>query len=256
MFKKIKPLIIITYSLLLASCAPAGWKQLSPDNSPPASGQGAVAFMTSSNTAVMFGGLAGNYLNETWIWNGETWHQAFPKNSPPARVTLSMAYDASRDIVVLFGGVMDQTLFDDTWEWNGQNWQWMNPVHKPPARCCQAMAYDSENKNIVMYGGYDPNTKAFLGDVWKWDGVDWTEISCCNMAAMSGHAMVGFLARNEIISVQTGGQGTWSWDGKTWSSLKIQYPPSRSEGQIAYDSDHRWATFFAGIAGSELLNDT
>lgn len=256
MLRNIKSLIIITCVLMLASCRSQGWAQISPENSPPASGQGAVAFIDSSNTAILFGGITlDKWLNETWIWNGKTWNQVFPKDSPPARAKLTMEYDKSRDKVVLFGGVMDKTLFNDTWEWDGQSWQLMNPVHKPSARCCHGMAYDNVNKDIILYGGYDPNKNVFLRDVWKWDGTDWTEIPS-DAPEMSGHAMVGFPVNNEIISVQTAGYGTWSWDGAKWGTLVTENPPSRSEGKIAYNSNHHWAIFFGGIADNQILNDT
>jgi hypothetical protein len=257
MLRRLKPLIIIVYSILLASCSSQGWRQLSPATSPPSSGQGAVAFMDSSNTAILFGGITvDKWLNETWIWNGKTWHQVFPANSPPAREKLTMVYDKSRDKAVLFGGLMDKTLFNDTWEWDGQNWKLMNPAHRPPARCCHGMAYDSVNKDLIIYGGYDPNRKVFLSDIWKWDGNDWTEISCCNMTQMSGHVMISFPPKNEIVSVQTSGYGTWAWDSKIWKNLGIENPPPRSEGRIAYDTNHRWAIFFGGITENQLLNDT
>jgi hypothetical protein len=256
MLTKLKFLAIIIFALFLVSCRSQGWTQLSLEKSPPASGQGAIAFIDSSNTAILFGGITlDQWLNETWIWNEQSWSQASPANSPPARAKLTMEYDRARDKVVLFGGLMDQTLYDDTWEWDGANWQLMNPSHKPPARCCHAMAYDSVNKNIIMYGGYDPNQNVFLNDVWKWDGSDWTEIQS-DLPQMSGHTMISLPTKNEILSVQTANQGTWSWNGKTWTKLEIENPPHRSEGKTAYDEEHQWVVFFGGIAEKRSLEDT
>ena len=257
MLRKITIFLLIVLGSLLASCRQQGWTQNTPATSPSPSAQGAVAFMDSSNTAVLFGGITTEkWLNETWIWNGQTWHQVFPTNSPPAREKLTMAYDASRGKVILFGGVMDKTLFNDTWVWDGQDWQLVDAVHKPPARCCHGMAYDSVNKNVVIYGGLDPVKNIFLSDVWAWNGLDWTEITCCDLPQMSGHAMIDFPVKNEIIAVQTAGYGTWSWDGNKWMNLNIESPPHRSEGRLAYDSKHNWAIFFGGIANNQFLNDT
>ncbi len=258
MLGKIKSLIVIAFSLILVSCHSQGqgWTQIFPESNPPASGQGAVAFIESSNTAILFGGISPEkWLNETWTWNGKTWNQVFPVNSPPARTKPAMAYDESRNRVVLFGGAMDKTPFNDTWEWDGQDWQLMNPTHKPPARCCHGMAYDSVNKNILIYGGWDSNRDVLFRDIWKWDGTDWTEIPG-DMPEMSGHTMVNFSANSEIISVQTGGYGTWSWDGTTGKNLEMVNPPHRSEGKIAYDSIYKRGVFFGGIADNQMLNDT
>src|SRR5258707_1436917 len=261
--RDLKWLYVIIYALFLVSCSPQastqiplGWIQISPEKSPPPSGQGAVAFVDSSNTAILFGGITlDKWLNETWIWNGKTWYQESSVHTPPARAKLAMEYDKVRDRVVLFGGEMDKTLFNDTWEWDGKDWQLMNPTHKPPARCCHAMAYDAINKNIIMYGGYDPNRNIFLSDMWKWDGKDWTDIDS-DMPEMSGHTMVSFPATNTIASVQTAGYGTWSWNGKAWKKIEGENPPNRSEGKTTYDKNHNWIAFFGGISNTQLRNDT
>jgi len=256
MLRKLKWLSVIIYALFLVSCRSQGWTEISPENSPPPSAQGAVTFIDSSNTAVLFGGITiDRWLDETWIWKEETWYQISPVHVPPERAKLAMEYDKARDRVVLFGGEMDKTLYNDTWEWDGKDWQLIDPTHKPPARCCHAMAYDVVNENVIMYGGYDPVSNKFLSDMWKWDGEDWTEIHT-DMPEMSGHSMVSFPANNTIISVQTAGYGTWSWNGKAWEKIEGENPPHRSEGKTAYDRNHDWIVFFGGIANTEMRNDT
>ncbi len=255
MSKKITGLVVI-FSFFLASCSSLDWRQVNSPTNPPASAQGAAAYMDSSKTAVLFGGINVKWLNETWIWDGKTWRQVFPANPPPAREKEVMAYDFSRDRVVMFGGLMDKTLYDDTWEWDGQNWQLMNPAHKPPARCCAAMAYDAVNYDVLLYGGYDPNRNVFLSDVWQWDGVDWKEITCCGVPQMSGHAMADFPPMNAIISLQTSNYGTWSWDGRSWQRLPVENPPARTEGRIAFDSVNQRLILFGGFGDNQFLNDT
>lgn len=256
MLKKTKLLPIIILALFLASCRSQGWTQISPEKSPPASGQGAVAFIDSSNTAILFGGITlDKWLNETWIWNQKTWYQVSTVHSPSGRAKFAMEYDKARDKVVLFGGVMDKTLYDDTWEWDGKDWQLIKPAHKPPARCCHAMAYDSVNNNVIMYGGVDPNQKVFFSDVWAWDGIDWSEIQS-GLPEMSAHTMISIPATKEIISIQAANYGTWSWDGKVWTKLEIENPPYRSEGKAAYDGNQDRVVFFGGLSKNGILNDT
>jgi Kelch motif protein/galactose oxidase-like protein len=256
MLRTLKLLAAIIFALSLVSCGSQGWAQMYPEKSPPASGQGAVAFMDTSNTAVLFGGITTDrWLNETWIWDQKTWYRVSPVHSPPARAKLAMEYDQARDKVILFGGVMDKTLYNDTWQWDGKDWQLINPKHKPAARCCHAMAYDSVNKSVILYGGYDPNQNIFYKDIWKWDGADWIEMKS-DMSAMSGHTMVSVPAKHEIISVQTSDYGTWAWNGKTWTKLEMENPPHRSEGKTAYDENHHWVVLFGGDTEHGSLNDT
>jgi hypothetical protein len=251
-------LFILNIVFLLASCRqqPVGWVMLNTKSNPPNSLGGAIAYMASSGKAVLFGGRTDKkWLDETWIWDGQDWSQDHPANQPPAREKLTMAYDRARNKIVLFGGAMSTTLFDDTWEWDGQDWHLMNPRHRPLARCCHAMAYDSVQKKMIVYGGYDSTRKVFLNDAWAWDGTDWTEVTCCGLPAMSGHAMIDLPDVKEVISVQTSGWGTWVWDGSTWKDAAMESPPARSEGKLAYDTQHDWAVFFGGSQKEQLLND-
>jgi hypothetical protein len=251
-------IFILNFGLILASChqKPAGWVALTPTSIPPNSGGGAVAYMTNRGEAVLFGGTTNQkWLDETWIWDGQDWHLATPVNHPSARAKPTIAYDPARNKIVLFGGVMGQTLFNDTWEWDGQDWRLMQPEHQPAPRCCHAMAYDPVQKKVLVYGGHDPFQNIFYSDAWEWDGTDWTEITCCGLPLMSGHAMIDLPDVNEVISVQTSSLGTWIWDGYLWLDAEMESPPSRSEGRLAYDNKHNWAVFFGGSTKEQVLND-
>lgn len=205
----------------------------------------------------MFGGATlEQWLDETWIWDGENWRLATPTSHPSAREKIAMAYDESRDRVVLFGGANSDALFDDTWEWDGSNWELKEPDISPPGRCCHSMAYDSVTDRVIVYGGYNHLDDSFYDDTWAWDGSDWMELTCCDTPEMSGHALVSFSERNEVISIMTGGWGTWAWDGRSWSNLEIESPPHRSEGRTAYDGNLNRAIYFGGSKDGVALNDT
>ena len=70
---------------------------------------------------VVFGGFAGNDINQTWSWTGTNWVQLHPKKAPSIREGMGMAYDPITDQVVLFGGELGtvKTLFGDTWAFSG-----------------------------------------------------------------------------------------------------------------------------------------
>jgi N-acetylneuraminic acid mutarotase len=66
------------------------WTQLSVSNSPPARAGALMA--TLGNEIVLFGGFvafggyaAGNFLNDTWAFDGTSWTQVSISNPPPAR---------------------------------------------------------------------------------------------------------------------------------------------------------------------------
>src|SRR5215213_106095 len=172
MLKKLNLLVIIVFSLFLASCRSQGWTQMSPKKSPPASGQGAVAFIDSSNTAIYFGGITNDrWLNETWIWNEQTWYQVSTIHSPPARAKLAVEYDKARDKVVLFGGVMNNTLYSDTWKWDGEDWTEIQG--EMPIMSGHTMVSMPAENEIVSVQTSDYGT-------WSWDGKSWTKLEIEN----------------------------------------------------------------------------
>lgn len=103
------------------------WKESVVQNSPPKRDGGRTVFDSKRKQVVLFGGIqigsSVNYLNDTWIWNGENWTE-IKTESPLGRGHHAMAYDSKRDRVIIFGGTrkMGETL-NDTWEWNGQQWK-------------------------------------------------------------------------------------------------------------------------------------
>lgn len=68
----------------------------------------------------------------------------------------------------------------DTWEFDlsGQGtWMQRTPSHSPTPRINHGMAYDRVRGRVVLVGGYDMETGALLGDVWHWDGTDWSMVA-------------------------------------------------------------------------------
>ncbi len=103
------------------------WKQVTPQNSPPARSFHQMVYDSAHDQVVLFGGGGSNtasnnsgLLNDTWLWDGTNWTQATPANSPTARNRFGMAFDAGHAQAVLFGGRDAASDFlGDTWTWSG-----------------------------------------------------------------------------------------------------------------------------------------
>ncbi|MGZ7030596.1 MAG: Kelch repeat-containing protein [Thermoanaerobaculia bacterium] len=61
----------------------AAWKQLTPANSPFARENGGFEFDPGLNELVLFGGYAGHYFSDLWVFDGTTW--ALRTQIPPPR---------------------------------------------------------------------------------------------------------------------------------------------------------------------------
>jgi uncharacterized protein (TIGR03437 family) len=84
----------------------ANWTQESPQTSPPALAEHAMAFDSKQGQVVVFGGIGNGPPGDTWLWDGSNWTEAPPEaNAPPPRSAQTMAYDSAHEQVVMFGGI-------------------------------------------------------------------------------------------------------------------------------------------------------
>jgi uncharacterized protein (TIGR03437 family) len=103
------------------------WKQMTPQNSPPARSYHEMVYDSVHNQVVLFGGGSStdytantNLFNDTWLWDGSNWTQAKPANSPSPRNRFGMAFDAGHAQAVVFGGRdPSSTVLNETWTWSG-----------------------------------------------------------------------------------------------------------------------------------------
>lgn len=160
----------------------SSWRQSQTNGGPPGRIAGSTAYDEARGEVVLFGGQTYTgrrsvWLNDTWIWNGETWSQRQPASEPDPRSGASVAYDSATGNVFLFGGGTTG-LLSDTWMWNGQTWVQLNPSASPAARSFAGLAFDRGRGVTVLFGGVGfPQTRdaAQRRDMWVWDGSSWTE---------------------------------------------------------------------------------
>ena len=237
------------------------WTQLAPASSPIPRTSHAMAYDTTRQRVVLFGGMGGGLLGDTWEWDGFTWlpwTPSMPWVGPSVRYSHAMAYDAARQKVVLFGGT-GGGYHGDTWQWDGTNWIQSTPAVSPSARDQHAMAYDAARQRVVLFGGYDGSS--VVGDTWEWDGTNWTQLApASSPSARSTHAMAYDAARQRVVLFGGYGGGgyfgdTWEWDGSTWvPGFSATYPNARGDHAIAYDAARQKVVLFGG--GWPALGDT
>ncbi len=192
-----------------------------------------MAYDTGRGKTVVFGGgkfpRTIPWARDTWEWDGKNW--VLKDTAGPLGRVASMTYDKKNKMTVLFGGVGEPTgpdrqqpLYQDTWGWNGSGWKKL-AEDGPPARSRFAMCYEDASNTIVLYGGEDKGQQ--LNDMWRWDGVRWTEIKlhAPSPGKRSLHAMVYDASRRKIVLYGGNLDGkvvgdTWEWDGNEWREMK------------------------------------
>ncbi len=205
------------------------WAQAVAAFDPPARGGGAIAYDESRGVTVLFGGQAygsGQFLNDTWEWDGTSWIPRYPATSPSGRRGHVMTYDSSRGRVVLLGGGAFGYLTDQ-WEWDGQNWAQI-PTTPPIATTSSwfAAAFDAARTRLVL-SVYGSNA---MQETWEWDGLAWTQrFSTTTTPSRCWHRMAYDSRRDRITLI--GGStrfDTWEWNGADWTEVVPAQPAPSS----------------------------
>lgn len=224
---------------------------------PSTRGAAAMAYMKSTQTMMIFGGVDTNLqeLGETWGLNGSTW-QFITTDGPTPRFGHDMVYDETRDEIILFGG---QNLpcteqYNDTWSWTTKyGWRILNTDVSPSPRALHVMVYDSKREVIVMTGGSETCRIAALPEVWEWNGQSWKEIPN-NGPARAAHRLIYDSRRK--VTVMFGGYdefGTqhnniWEWNGHYWkpTATNQPIPLHRASHGMAYDESRDMTLMYGG----------
>jgi hypothetical protein len=93
------------------------------------------------------------------------------------------------------------------------------------------MAYDAATGTVVLFGGLNP--AGLLDDTWTWDGTTWTKQAPAAHQSPRYIASMAYDAATGTV-VLFGGydtttdclfDGTWTWDGTTWTKQAPAGPP-------------------------------
>jgi hypothetical protein len=151
----------------------ADWQLRKPSSSPPG-WAGRLAWHGGRQELIWVGAASASSSCQTWSWDGQRWQQLALSGAPLRGTSLGLAYDEGRGELVLFGGAAS------TWTWNGGgSWRQHLAAPMPSARSDFAMAYEPATGRVVLFGGWIAvgSQRQALGDLWDWDGAQWTQRS-------------------------------------------------------------------------------
>lgn len=195
----------------------SNWALRQPLHAPSPRGGAAMAYDSTRQRIVLFGGGLGGYMmptfDDTWEWDGVDWIERIPAHRPTAARNGNLAHDAQRGVSVLFGGL--STLYQKqnaTWEWDGLDWTRRYPAHVPTARYAAAMAHDTGRGRTVLFGGGLDSGPA--NDTWEYDGADWQLVAPAGMPSSRDYVAAAYDAGRARL-VLRGGRiaDTWEFAG-------------------------------------------
>ena len=221
------------------------WTQVQPGVSPPERTGASLAYDSTRNRVVMYGGSSFSfnqdqmpvtmYYDETWEWDGSDWTQMTPMHSPnTASSGQSMTYDANKNVVVLFSESAQ------TWTWDGTDWTEQVPYTSPPSFDSVAMAYDSAAQNVMMFVVLETEEGLLSNELWQWDGSDWLQLVAPPSIATPQTAMTFDDATEQLMIVPLcEGCSWWTGDGTSWTKMTnapLPFGPNADPGSIVGSS--------------------
>ncbi len=170
---------------------------------------------------------ATGYLNDLWKFDGTNWAwvggatttnqsgtygtkgAAAPSNVPGAR-TEAVSWIDSNNNLWLFGGLGRDAAgvlgpLNDLWKFDGSNWTWVSgsntasqlgtygtlgvpaATNVPGARAGSVSWIDSNNFLWLFGGTGTGGGYAYLNDLWKFDGTNWTWVAGSNSGNQTGN---------------------------------------------------------------------
>jgi N-acetylneuraminic acid mutarotase len=230
-----------TWEMDPATCT---WTLRNPSIQPPARLLPMMAWDSTRNVVLMFGG--GSALADTWEWDGAagTWSQRTRTSGPPGRARGGLAYDSGRARFVLFGGIgasastisPDGAALNDLWEYDASagTWSSVNTAIAPSPRSDVSFAYDPNRAAVALFGGMGQQNSRHgfyqvpQSDLWEWNGMRWAQRTLgSNPVARSG-ASVGWFPtpRTGMMFGGVRGDGeraflndTWLWRSGEWARV-------------------------------------
>ena len=240
----------------------SGWKRLVTPVKPSARAGAGMAFDEVSGKLVLFGGFNGQYLNDTWLFDGSTgtWSQAAPATVPKAVTGPSLFADPVAGHVDQYGGFDGQFYQLKTWRWTGSDWQQLATAHSPSARAAACVARDEEHGNVVLFGGL---ASVNPWNTWLFDGSDWQLQSPTYLPANRYNGAAAFDGGLHGVVVFGGASGgsplddSWLWTGSEWTPLEpAQSPPPRESHAMAWMPGLQRVVAAGGEAQGVVKSDT
>jgi hypothetical protein len=203
-----------------------------------------VQSMTQDGTNLYAGLGSSSGDSEVWQWDGASWTKI-------GGDSLNASWDTTIESVVslkyfgtdLYAGLGNSADDAEVWQWDGVSWtkiggdgmnaSWVASTYEQVT----ALSYDGSN----IYAGL--GTSNGDGEVWRWDGVSWTQIGGDNLNN-------GWISNwGDIVNTllwdsgklyaglyDSGGAGwVYEWDGTNWSINAGNYV-NKSWGYYGLDS--------------------
>ncbi|MCO6437556.1 MAG: immunoglobulin domain-containing protein [Phycisphaerae bacterium] len=205
-----------------------------------------MAYNLHRGVSVLYGGFGpGDYLDDTWEWDGVEWTQRFPAHNPGKRGQHEMVFDTTRNTVLLFGGWSATAgLNADVWEYDGIDWTLLTTSPNGPTIDYGKqgdVAYDSARGKMILLAEYvygpTPTNRT-----WEFDSraATWQETYTGNGPTPYDTPIVFDPVRGYTLAQEYGLVGSWqgsyAYANNIWSAFSGAAVLQRYWPVMAYDT--------------------
>ncbi|HYK92655.1 MAG TPA: PKD domain-containing protein [Thermoplasmata archaeon] len=205
---------------------------------PAARWAASMAWDTSDNYMVVFGGRTGGsatqvprFLNDTWALTSTGWQLIASSSAPIPRGFAPFTFDPAISKMLLFsGGDIDFSNgtivpFHDTWTYSAGTWSNITATAGSGAGQASSMAYDPAAGGVIATGIMRPDSLcAPLNQTWLFSGGVWTKLLNTS-SPLPGGNLVYDSATSKLLYVggcipanHTPLALTWEYASGTWTN--------------------------------------
>jgi hypothetical protein len=208
------------------------WHLLSEATAPHPSTQPAVVTYDPSHGSLMsHGGLlvgaAVGVTNETWLFTGAGWIDASPSPAQRGPYLPTTSAALSTGVFVVDGGAVDR--------WQKPIWQ-LGVAGVPTSAFSMGMAAEPGGTTAILLAECT---------TWRFAPNSWTLAAAAVVGACpSGTSLTADEGRGVVVTIDD--QGTWEWDGSSWSLQQGLPTPSVGDPRLIYDADRAVVVLLEG----------
>jgi hypothetical protein len=226
-----------------------GWSNVTPSVSPPLAGGMAFAYLSETNSIILYGGWipsVGGESNSTWSFAAGTWTRLSPATVPPNTFAGTFADDPSDGYGVLLLGHMNTgyTISQETWTFADRNWSLAGTNSSLPPAGGGTMVYDASDQEVVLVPNSGTGFTSGSTHTWVFRGGSWSRL---NATVAESTLLVYDAADDYVLGFDTSFSqtSTWKFQGNVWTQLFPLMSPNIGEsGGIAYDAHDGYVVYY------------
>ncbi len=237
------------------------WNQVAA-NGPPARSGSATAYDPGSNAVLLFSGLGGGqFLEDTWSWDGTRWTAVPSSHTPAPRAGAAIAVDPVSGKLLLFGGYNDRGYLDDTWTWTGSDWALATSRSNPPDSFGGSLGIDPAGLLVLIGGSNSAMGVPTPTGSWHWTGHEWVSSSGQSLSRATFAATALVPTSQSFMRVGGLQDGSVSDEALLWShgspkTIGAVRPTARAYAAMAYEPRSGGFLLFGGQDEAGLLGDS